>query len=177
MSELALPKRTVLHGIDESVEDYASLPARAHHGAHCVTEDLHAMNVWDGNDEVWKPHGYASFRYNVHESGGEVGWHGTGVYLPAGTLVLDGILQITETFESAGAATLTIDVEALAADILSAAAVGTLTSGALLDVVPVGTAATAILVTTKKEIRVRFLTDDMTAGEIVGFLRCVRGMG
>ena len=90
----------------------------------------------------------ACFQYDFAQHGGAVG--AITVYgdnIPADAIILDGIIRVNTAVTSSGLATVAIGAVA-ADDILAATAKASLTLNALLDTVPVTTAATAIRVAT-----------------------------
>jgi hypothetical protein len=83
---------------------------------------------------------------------------------------MDGIVHVKTACTSGGSAT--IAIQALAAeDILAATAVASFSLNALLDVVPVGTAATMIRCTAATQLTFVIATAALTAGVISVGLR------
>ena len=105
----------------------------------------------------------AFFRYDFSKDGGAVGTISLDEQLPAGALVRSGILHVTTAVTSGGSATVALHVNS-SEDILAATGKASLTLNALLDVVPVGTAATAIRCTANKGLSVVIGTAALTAG-------------
>ena len=171
MAETALP---VLHGIDQCVPDYAKMPAKGNMASECLTEDLFTKHVYDAASKVWLPVDYIAARWDFDSDGGAVGDIGLGVVVPAGTIILDGIINVLDPITSDGAATIALKVEG-AADILVAVVLGTIGGLGLYDVVPVGTAATMVKATVDRTITLTVATAALTAGFLVVSLRCVRG--
>jgi len=90
----------------------------------------------------------AYFEYDFSRDGGAVGAIALrGDSLPAGAIVTTGKVHINTAVTSDGSATLALKIVG-AADVLTATAVGSFSSNALLDTVPVNTAATSIKVAT-----------------------------
>lgn len=86
----------------------------------------------------------AYFEYDFARDGGAVGDIPLrGDALPAGAIVTDGKIHVHAAVTSTGDATVALNL-LTAADILAATAKAALTANALLDVVPVRTAATSI---------------------------------
>jgi len=117
----------------------------------------------------------ACFTYDFAKHGGAVS--AITVYgdnIPKDAIILDGIIRVN----TAGVgATATVAIMAQAAnDIATAIAVASLTLNAKLDVVPVGTAATCILLTAAiKSLTFTIATAALTAGKITVSLRWMLG--
>ncbi|MCP4539921.1 MAG: hypothetical protein GY832_22505 [Chloroflexi bacterium] len=171
---MADPTRTVLHGIDQSVPGHNKLPSRGNHAAECLTDDLLGKHIWDDIDGKWKPMEYIAFEYDFDVHGGAVGFIDLDVLLPAGTIIVGGMLDVIEELGSAGAATIAIKAEA-ADDILAADTLDNVGFLGMKDVVPVNTAATAIKLTTDKWIKIDIRVAALTSGVIRGYLHCFRG--
>lgn len=89
----------------------------------------------------------ACFQYDFAQHGGAV--EAITVYgdnIPADAIILDGIIRVNTAVTSDGSATVAIMAQG-ANDILAATGKASLTLNALLDTVPLGTAATAIRLT------------------------------
>ena len=89
----------------------------------------------------------AYYEYDFAVDGGAVGditLRGEG--LPEGAIVTDGKIHVLTAITSGGSATAALKIES-AADVLTATAKTSFTLNAILDIVPVRTAATAIRVT------------------------------
>ncbi len=98
--------------------------------------------------------------------------HGLGVTIPANAIILRGIIEVTDAFtDAAGASRTSIQAEA-AEDLLADSAVGALGVG-LVDVIPVGTAATAVQTTVARELSVRVVDAELTAGTAIIFVEYV----
>ena len=90
----------------------------------------------------------AYFEYDFARDGGAVGDIAMrGGALPEGAIITSGMVHVITAVTSTGAATVAIKTLS-AADTMAATAKASLTANALIDTVPVGTAATAIRVTT-----------------------------
>ena len=161
--------RSVLHGIDNSVETNAVLPARGHHGSHCMTEDLLAHSIYDPGTAEWKPDFIIPFEFSA-AANGTVATHDLLVTVPAGTIILDAFFDVLETFTSGGSATVAFQLEA-ANDIKTGTAYGTYAAG-LLAAAPTGAVNVMIRTTTERQIKAVVATAALTAGHLIGFLRC-----
>jgi hypothetical protein len=115
--------------------------------------------------------GWAVWEYSFALHGGAVSSIAVAPkLLPAGAIIMDGIVHVKTACTSGGSAT--VAIQALAAeDILAATAVASLTLNALLDVVPVGTAATMIRCTAATQLTFVIATAALTAGVISVGLR------
>ena len=83
----------------------------------------------------------AYFEYNFDRDGGAVGdIDMRGDALPEGAIVTSGMVHVVAAVTSDGAATVALKLLG-AGDILAATAKASLTANALIDTVPVGTAA------------------------------------
>ena len=181
-----MPGRVSVGGADTSTTKQSKLPQNANHGALCLTDDLAALHVFEGaSRKKWLPIEYVPFTYDPVVHGGGIGSHGLNITIPAGMIVVDGILDIIRSFAassgsssssgSSGAPatpTLAITVEG-AGDVLTATAVGSLTAG-LKDIVPVGTAATSIKTTVERTVTAVVAATAFGSGKLNGFLRVVR---
>jgi hypothetical protein len=107
----------------------------------------------------------ADFRYDFAKDGGAVGDIELGPYLPVNAIITSGMIHVETAATSGGSATVALKVNT-AEDVLAATAVGSLTLNALLDVVPVGTAATAIRTTALKKLTMSIAVASLTAGKI-----------
>lgn len=165
--------RTVLHGIDESAPSYAKMPARGNMGAKCYDEELQSFLVWDSTAAAWLPVEYVPFVYDFDVHGGEVEAIELDAVVPERCIVLDGVIDVVDALTSDGAAQVAIHVQT-ADDILAAAVLGTNGTEGLHDVVPVGTAATAIKMTADGNVTLTVTVAALTAGKLYGFLRVLR---
>lgn len=166
--------RANLSGIDTSAPSNEKLPNRGNQGSECFTDDLLAKNVFDtGVNQKWLPEEYIPFCYDFTEHGGAVGDIGLGITVPAGTIVLDGLLDVVTavTVETDGTVALKVEGDE---DVLAEVGGGSLTAGQH-DIVASGVAANAIKATEDREITLTIGTAAVTAGKLYGFLRCVRG--
>lgn len=113
----------------------------------------------------------------VHGSAINIGTNDAGtvaqeVIIPAGAIIMDGIVHVAAAgaVTSLGSATVEIGVTG-ASDILGSTAKASMANGDLLDVVPDGTAANGVKVTSDSPITATIGTADLTAGEFTVFLR------
>lgn len=110
----------------------------------------------------------AYYEYDFAVEGGAVGditLRGPG--LPAGAIITDGKIHVITAVTSGGAATAALKIES-AEDVLAATAKATLAINAILDVVPVRTAATSIRVTANgKKPVMTVATAALTAGKMI----------
>ncbi len=109
-----------------------------------------------------------TFLYDFAKHGGAVGTITVGPKLiPPQTIITQGILRVVTAVTSAGAATVAMHL-LTSEDILTAAAgaKANLTLDALLDIVPVGTAATSLLCTAHTQLSVVVGTAALTAGKL-----------
>jgi len=112
----------------------------------------------------------AAFTYDFAVHGGTAGAIIVGAgRLPAGAIIFDGLIHVVTAIEGT-TSTLAISVMS-ANDLLTATAEASLTVGLLTDVVPDGTAANAIKVTSPKGCTFTIGTNDLTAGKVVVNLR------
>jgi len=106
----------------------------------------------------------AQFEYDFAKHGGAIGAITIDPkLLPAGAKVLAGKIDVTTAFVGA-TATIAFSVVG-AADVLAATAVATFAADALLDVVPVWTAATAIKVAVNSSLTMTIAVAALTAGK------------
>jgi hypothetical protein len=114
--------------------------------------------------------GWAVFEYDFSLHGGAISAITVGPkILPPSAVILDGIIHVkTACLGSSG----TLQIMAVGTDdILTATNVSSLTLNALIDVVPVGTAATAIRCTAHTQLTFTIATTDFTAGVVAVGLR------
>jgi hypothetical protein len=116
--------------------------------------------------------GLAVFEYDFSKHGGAQGAITVGPkLLPKGAIVMAGIIHVkVACLGSSG--TMAIQV-ASSEDILAATNVSSLTLNALIDVVPVGTAATSIRCTSAGQLTCTIATTDFTAGKVAIALKYV----
>jgi len=170
--------KTVLHGIDQSVPEYDDLPNKGNQASECMCEDLLSKHIYDMELAKWLPEEYVPFRWDFANDGGFLGWHNLNVTVPKSTIILDGVYDVLEALVSGGAAEVGIKVESAAGgtkDILAQEAIATAGTFGLHDIDPDGTAANAIKTTEDYDIKMHVTVAAVTAGVLVGFLRCVRG--
>ncbi len=178
---MGTPPRTVIHGIDESVPAHTKLPDHGEgkgpgEGAKCFDEELLTNHVHTVQTNQWHPMEYVAFEYDFSEDGGGLGYHNLGVIVPAGTILIGGVINVIDPLTSGGAATLTIRVEAAAGavgDVINASAFAGLTLG-LNAITPVYTAGTGILATRDRQIKLQILVAALTGGHFYGYLTCFR---
>ncbi len=115
--------------------------------------------------------GWAVFEYDFALHGGAISTITVGPkLLPAGAIIMDGVIHVKTACTSGGSAT--VAIHALSSeDIVAATAVASLTLNALLDVVPVGTAATMLRCTAATQLSFVIATAALTAGVIAVGLR------
>lgn len=110
----------------------------------------------------------AYFEYDFARDGGAVGtiaMRGDG--LPDDAVITSGMIHVVTAVTSGGSATVALHLLS-AGDILAATAKASLTLNALIDTVPVGTAATSIRTTSAGLVpTVTIATAALTAGKIV----------
>lgn len=176
---MAQEPRTTLHGVAESAPSYHDFPDKGNMASRIYAEDLRTAWLYDSADAQWWPDGYIAARWSYAVDGGVVAFHELHVQVPAGTIVMDGVLQILDPLTSVGAAKITLKLEAAAGaagDVLAEVLITTTgdTEG-LFDIVPVGTAATMIRCTEDRWVKLRITDAALTAGSFVVYLRCFRG--
>lgn len=110
----------------------------------------------------------AYYEYDFAKDGGAVGeitLRGPG--LPEGAVVTDGKIHVKTAVTSGGSATVALHL-LTAADVLTATAKASLSLNAILDVVPVRTAATSILNTTAgTKLKATVAVAALTAGKFI----------
>jgi len=165
--------RTVLHGVDQSCPDFASMPTNAPMGFRVYQEDLKNVWIFDETIGEWVPDGVVAFKYDFAEHGGEQGVIEIGtlpgatvsieiedVDLTAGvivvhldtlrgsgneTIIYGGMYTVEEAIESDGSARIGLRVEG-AHDLLDLAAIATAGAVGVHDIIPRFSAATAVRV-------------------------------
>jgi hypothetical protein len=116
----------------------------------------------------------AQYDFAVH--GGVAGSISLAVPIPDNAIVLDGVLEVITPLTSDGAATAAVQVNG-ADDIIAA----TVIAGApwhqagLKDIVPVGTAVTAVKTTAARNVTLVVGVADLKAGKFNVWLRWVQG--
>lgn len=168
---------TVLHGVSQSVPTAADLPTKGNMASELLTEDLLGKWVYDLHEQEWKPMEYIPFKWSFEDNGGDPGWYDLGVTIPKNTIIWDGLFHVIDAVLPTNAQFLikaesdvgeTGDIQ----DTVAASSGGT---AGLHDITPDGTAANAILMTSDKNIKFQITeAATITAGTIVGFLRCFR---
>lgn len=114
--------------------------------------------------------GWAVFEYDFAKHGGAISAITVGPkLLPPGAIIMDGIIHVkTACLGTNG----TLQIKAVGTDdILAATNVSALTLNALIDVVPVGTAATMIRCTAYTQLTFTIATTAFTAGKVAVGLR------
>lgn len=108
----------------------------------------------------------AYFEYDFARDGGAVGdINLRGDAIPDDAIVVNGKVHVNTAVTSGGSATVALKM-LTAADIMGATAVASLSANAILDVVPVGTAATAIRNTTAGvQLKATVAVAALTAGK------------
>lgn len=110
--------------------------------------------------------GVAVFEYDFAKHGGAVGDITVDPkLLPIGAIVTSGVIHVKTAVLSSGAATVALKLVG-ANDVLAATGKASLTLNALLDTVPVGTAATMIRCTAATQLTVTVAAAALTAGKI-----------
>ena len=117
----------------------------------------------------------ASFEYDFAVHGGAVGDITlANDVLPDDAIVMDGVIEVKTALVGSGA---TVALKVLGTDdILAATAITSFTLAAILDVVPVGTAATMIKMTAKGNMTMSVAVAALTAGRFVVHLKYVLGV-
>ncbi|HWA98204.1 MAG TPA: hypothetical protein VG713_06910 [Pirellulales bacterium] len=175
---MGITARTVLHGIDESGLS-SKKPANPNHASLFWQEDVLHHEVYDQGLGKWLPVEFLRFKYDV--SGGDSGATGTKTLtaLPAGIIILDGIIDVITTFTSANdSATIALKAKSTG-DLVSAIAISDSSNpwdAGLHAIVPDGTVTNAIKIATDGNIVLTVGTQAVTAGKLYGFLRFVRSL-
>jgi hypothetical protein len=154
-------------------------PDKAHYGSILHETDENGLRLWNDAAGVWEPIVYVPFTYDV--TGGDSGTVAahpiTGAVVPAGCIVMDGIVDVIETFTSAAdTATIALHFEA-AGDIVVAIAINDGSNpwdAGRQNIVPLGAAANAKKATAARTITATVAVQALTAGKLRGFLRCLR---
>ena len=110
----------------------------------------------------------AYFEYDFDKDGGAIGTVALrGNKLPSGAIITSGMIHVITAVTSGAAVTVELGVEGTD-DVLASTLKAALTIGALLDVVPAMTAATAILTTTAGAgVTMTIGVAAITAGKVV----------
>jgi hypothetical protein len=112
--------------------------------------------------------GYVKATYDFAEHGGVVGAIPLDLTLPAGAIIYNGFANVVTDPTSGGSATVAISIQG-ANDLLTATAIASVTGA--LDLVPDGTAAETIVLTTDKTLTVTVAVAALTAGKIDVYLQ------
>ena len=114
--------------------------------------------------------GWAVFEYDFALHGGAISTITVGPkLLPSGAIVMDGIIHVKTAVVGSGAS---IALHLLSSeDILAATAITNFTLNALLDIVPVGSAATMLRCTAATQLSVVVSAAALTAGKFSVGLR------
>jgi len=111
----------------------------------------------------------AEFEYDFSKHGGAIGAITmTGGKIPTGALIVDGKIY-TETAPVGATATIALGL-ASANDIKTATAITSFTLGSIQDVIPVRTAATAVLLASAAGLTATIATAALTAGKFRVYL-------
>lgn len=116
---------------------------------------------------------YAKATYDFAADGGSISAIDLGVNIPDNAVIIDGVVDVITTLESAtDAATIAIHVEG-ADDIVSAVAISAATDwdAGLHDIVPDGTAANIVKTTAAQAITATIAVEAVTAGKFEVLLR------
>jgi hypothetical protein len=110
--------------------------------------------------------GRFNFLFDFAKHGGAVGTITVGPKLiPPETVIFSGVIRVVTAVTSGGSATIAMHLSS-SEDIIAATGKSSYSLDALLDVVPVGTAATSILCTAATQLSVVIAVDTLTAGKI-----------
>ncbi|KKK76336.1 hypothetical protein LCGC14_2864680 [marine sediment metagenome] len=106
----------------------------------------------------------AQYEYSFAKHGGATGEITVGPkLLPKGAKIFQGFIDVSTAVTSGASATIQLKVTG-ADDILASTGKASFSLAALLDVVPVGTAATMVIVAAAANLTVTVGTADLTAG-------------
>lgn len=177
MEAQLLDPRTSLHGVPESCHDYGDLTDRANMASECMVEDVLSKQLYDQGQEAWLPMEYISFVYDVGTHGGTVAGHNLDVEIPAGTIIIGGIIVIADKFVAAsGTPTVSIGIDSNV-DVLNALDVCAENVNALVATVPLfANAATWIAYSSSVALVVTVESAALTAGRLYGYLMCFRNV-
>lgn len=165
--------RAGLHGVPMSVRTFTELPGRGNAGSGCLTEDLLGQFVYDADVGAWLPREYFVFEWDIERDGGGIGTVTLRQTLPANIIVLDGFFDVVEALVGEGASIAIVDGQAHT--ILSSEAIATAGTEGLHALTVAGTAATAFKNSAAASILLNISDVALTAGRLVGYLRCMRG--
>lgn len=113
-------------------------------------------------------YGVAKVTYDYAVHGGAVGDISLDLVLPSGAIVYDGIVDVLTAPLSGGSATVALKIQS-SADLLGATAKASFTG--MLDLVPAGTAATALKLTADRTLKVTVATAALTAGKFNVYIK------
>ena len=110
--------------------------------------------------------GRFNFLYDFAKHGGAVSTITVGPKLiPPETIITSGVIRVVTACTSGGSATIALHLSS-SEDIVGATAVASFSLDAMLDVVPVGTAATSILLTAATQLSVVVAVAALLTGKI-----------
>ncbi len=119
----------------------------------------------------------AKAQYDFSQHGGEIGDIPSGVFIPAKAVITKAWIDVLTTCQTEGSDAGTMAVKAASSgDLVAAVAVsngGNPWDSGLKPCIPVGSAATMIKLTEKKEITFTIATQDFTAGKFNVFVEYV----
>lgn len=117
--------------------------------------------------------GVAMFEFDFALHGGAVGTITVANdVIPDDAVIQDGFVEVKDAITSGGSATVALHINS-SEDIMAATAKGSLTAGALLDVVPDGTATNMIKTAAKQNLSFVIAVADITAGKVWVCLRYI----
>lgn len=134
------------------------------------------MNAMDKDQEAGHvPVHVVEATYDFAVDGGAIGAIGLGAWVPDNAIIVDSMIDVITTLTTAGAdaGTIAVSVEA-ANDIVAAIAVSDVSNpwdAGLQAGIPVGTVATAIKTTAKREITATIAVQAVTAGKFKVYLQ------
>lgn len=137
-----------------------------------IRQNILTSSVWGANDGqltldpgaliAYYDRRIIGITYNVAVHAGGIGDHVLGLIIPDNWSILRGMINITTALTSGGAATASLDSEGVG-DLVIAAVMGAWAVG-YVDVIPVGTAASAIRMTAERNITLGVLVDIVATG-------------
>lgn len=155
--------------IADSFFNEATVDAKFVAGAIDAETVLKAGSVYEDRLRIPTANALGEFRmcratYDFATLGGVVGNIAlTGGTIPDNALVLGGIVDITTTLTSGGAATIGLRINAAGDLIATATAIGAWAAG-IVDVIPAYTAVSSIKLTAARQITAEVGAFDLTAG-------------
>jgi hypothetical protein len=170
---------TVLHGVAESVANYSKLPGKGNMASECLTEDVLSKHVFDDGQRAWLPMEYIAFYYDVGEhGGGTVTTYDLGVDIPAGTIIIGGILIVADKFVAAtGTPLLSIGTDLDSTVFLSGSNICAASVNDKIATVPLfANAATWNVPATDTHVAAYITDAGLTAGRLYGYLMCFRNV-